>query len=68
MYGSEGEVRRRNPPIDSIKSILRSRGVDREVACNFPQEEQVIYRGGSRIYLSLDFSGLGVPKILTLTF
>ena len=22
MYGSEGEVRRRNPPIDSIKSII----------------------------------------------
>jgi hypothetical protein len=30
-----------------------------------PTEEQGVYKGSSRIYLSLDFSGVGVPKILT---
>ena len=39
--------------------------VDKDVACNVRTKEQGIYRGGSQIYLFLDFSAMGAQKILT---
>ena len=49
-----------NPHLTSPR--MRSR----DVACNVPTEERGIGRGGSRIYLYLDFSAQGTPKILTV--
>ncbi|MCL2923312.1 MAG: hypothetical protein MGF17_01430 [Trichodesmium sp. MAG_R04] len=47
-----------------MSALTSPRGRSRDVECNVPREEQVIDREDSRIYLSLDFSAMGAPKIL----
>jgi hypothetical protein len=50
-----------DPPLTS------PRRRSRDVAYNVPTEERGIGRRGSWIYLSLHFSAMGVPEILTFS-